>query len=570
MRNLQNTERPAEERKEKSKERLRVFALYLILAMVIVLLIWMNKETASNTIGFDNENVYALAEGWSMQYGGKTLQVALPLDSSAEAEEPVTYTRILEAQDSYCNMIMFHSSHQRIKIYLDGELLYTFGYGQSTPVHSSVGSAWQYTRLPEDWEGKELRIETRGVYDSYSGNQENVYLGTKTSLVFMVAKQKVVSLLVALFLFIMGVLLIMSSFFFRESHTVGRIRYLGIFAIVTSTWILLKSGVGQRFTGNIFMSMNILYLLFGLMPILTISFLLTFDSFLKSLFMRGLYWFCVVCYFVMQFLQFADVTDYTRMVSVNHINFLLIVLGMAGICIRKKARGEKIEDLSVFVACFAFAGFGAVDIYRFYFEKTMQSNVGFTQAGLICFVCSLGYSVVKQSSEEQTQIIENKTLKKIAYLDILTNLPNRTAFENQMEKYRTGDADKRPIVMIVDLNGLKEINDTYGHKAGDVAIIRIAQLLDRHFGQPLHTYRIGGDEFCVLAEGEKDEIFRQRIRHFLSDVKEADKEYAFTFSAAYGYVKSGEEGIDKAFICADKKMYICKMQMKQERTEEEA
>ena len=73
-----------------------------------------------------------------------------------------------------------------------------------------------------------------------------------------------------------------------------------------------------------------------------------------------------------------------------------------------------------------------------------------------------------------------------------------------------------------------------------------------------------------IESAGKEEIFRQRIRHFLSDVKEADKEYAFTFSAAYGYVKSGEEGIDKAFICADKKMYICKMQMKQERTEEEA
>ena len=62
MRNLQNTERPAEERKEKSKERLRVFALYLILAMVIVLLIWMNKEPASNTIGFEKENEYPLGE----------------------------------------------------------------------------------------------------------------------------------------------------------------------------------------------------------------------------------------------------------------------------------------------------------------------------------------------------------------------------------------------------------------------------------------------------------------------------------------------------------------------------
>lgn len=563
MRNWQNGKIPAAELKEKSKERLRVFALYLILAMVIVLLIWMNGETAAINIGFDNENVYTLRDGWTMERSQEKSLVTLPMDSTASKKETVSYTKTLEAQDSYCNMIMFHSSHQRIKIYLDGELLYTFGYGQSMPVHFSVGSAWQFTRLPADWEGKELRIETKGVYDSYSGKQELVYMGTKTSLVFMVAKQKMVSLLVDLFLFIMGVLLIMSSFFFREARTVSRIRYLGIFAIVTCTWILLKSGVGQIFSGNILMSMNVLYLLFGLMPVLTISFLLTFDSFSKSTYMKGLYWFSIACYFVMQFLQLANVMDYTQTVSMNHINFLLIVIGIAGICIRKKIRGEKIEDISVFVACFAFAGLGAVDIYRFYFEKTVQSHVGFTQAGLICFICSLGYSVVKQSSEEQTRMIENEALKKIAYLDILTNLPNRTAFEKQMEQYRTEYSEKKPVVMIVDLNGLKEINDTYGHKAGDAAIIRTAQLLDRHFGQPLHTYRIGGDEFCVLGEGETEEIFGQRIRGFLDAVEKADREYAFSFSAAYGYVKSGEEGIDKAFINADRKMYNCKMQMKQ-------
>ena len=65
MRNLQNRKEPAEELKEKSKERLRVFALYLILAMVIVLLFWMNGETAANNIGFDNENIFVLDEGWT-------------------------------------------------------------------------------------------------------------------------------------------------------------------------------------------------------------------------------------------------------------------------------------------------------------------------------------------------------------------------------------------------------------------------------------------------------------------------------------------------------------------------
>lgn len=129
MRNLQNRKEPAEELKEKSKERLRVFALYLILAMVIVLLFWMNGETAANNIGFDNENVYVLDEGWTMERGQETKPVTLPVDDSAAAGEAVSYTKILEKQDSYCNMIMFHSSHQRIKIYLDEELLYTFGYG---------------------------------------------------------------------------------------------------------------------------------------------------------------------------------------------------------------------------------------------------------------------------------------------------------------------------------------------------------------------------------------------------------------------------------------------------------
>ena len=87
MRDRQNGKIPAAELKEKSKKRLRVFALYLILAMVIVLLIWMNGETAAINIGFDNENVYTLRDGWTMERSQEKSLVTLPMDSTASKKE---------------------------------------------------------------------------------------------------------------------------------------------------------------------------------------------------------------------------------------------------------------------------------------------------------------------------------------------------------------------------------------------------------------------------------------------------------------------------------------------------
>lgn len=550
-------------RNDRYKGNLRAFALYLVLAMVFVLVLWLYNETETEDVGFDLENVYNLKEGWIMEGDSVEKEVSLPVSTPISSRRALSFSRTLTAMDTYCNMILFHTTHQYVKVYLDGKLLYSFGYGQKSPIHISVGSAWQCVRLPEDWVGKTLRIETESDYDSYAGLQEEVFLGTKTSLIFMVIKQKQVSLLIDLFLFIMGILLIMISFFFRGVRTVRRIRNLGYFSIVTCTWILLKSGIGQLFSGNVLMSMNIMYLLFGLMPVLIVGFLLTFDTFVEKWYMRALYWYCISVYFIVLFLQFGNFMDFTRTITATHLNYLLIVAAL-GYCLTGQImRKERIEELPVYVACFAFAILGSVDIYHYYFVKIRQGEVGFSQAGLICFIGALGYSVVRQASKEQTRSIENEMLKKIAYMDILTDLPNRTAFEQKMEFYRKQAKEASVIVMIVDLNNLKGINDNYGHKSGDIAIIRIASLLKRHFNDTAQTYRIGGDEFCIISPSEPENAFQSKIENFLEDVKRADEEYAFHLEAAYGYVYCKEDGIDKAFIQADKEMYICKMHMKE-------
>ena len=94
-----------------------------------------------------------------------------------------------------------------------------------------------------------------------------------------------------------------------------------------------------------------------------------------------------------------------------------------------------------------------------------------------------------------------------AFIDGLTGLGNRTAYEaylNELEEeIQNGTACFALVVM--DLNGLKEINDTLGHEQGDRAISAVGDAMKRVFGGE-RLYRIGGDEFLVLVSGDGSDL----------------------------------------------------------------
>ena len=78
--------------------------------------------------------------------------------------------------------------------------------------------------------------------------------------------------------------------------------------------------------------------------------------------------------------------------------------------------------------------------------------------------------------------------------DALTGVLNRTAYEDIMKRH----GDENLAFIIVDIDYFKQINDTYGHKVGDKALIRVADALKKSFRSDDHICRIGGDEFAVI------------------------------------------------------------------------
>ena len=138
-------------------------------------------------------------------------------------------------------------------------------------------------------------------------------------------------------------------------------------------------------------------------------------------------------------------------------------------------------------------------------------------------------------------------------VDILTGTLNRLSFYADIENYK----QKRTSVYIlsVDLNGLKQINDTYGHTAGDEAIKYAANFIRSVIPSNARLYRIGGDEFVVLYPKDGSAY------SLSSELMEKARGAKYTFAVGEALWET-QYTFEKAYSEADAKMYACKKKQK--------
>jgi diguanylate cyclase (GGDEF)-like protein/PAS domain S-box-containing protein len=148
---------------------------------------------------------------------------------------------------------------------------------------------------------------------------------------------------------------------------------------------------------------------------------------------------------------------------------------------------------------------------------------------------------------------------KLLYLsthDVLTGLYNRAFFEEEIARLERGREFPISVVMI-DVNGMKAMNDTLGHAAGDDLLRRAAQVLKASFRAEDMVARIGGDEFAALlpnTDATAAEEVLTRIRHYVASHNSAN--HSMLLSLALG-VATGIKGslLTEVFKEADRRMY---------------
>ena len=166
--------------------------------------------------------------------------------------------------------------------------------------------------------------------------------------------------------------------------------------------------------------------------------------------------------------------------------------------------------------------------------------------------------------ESHPRRLEYNSLIKLAYIDALTGLANRTFYSEIVESLEKSKSDY--CLVSLDLNNLKFINDTFGHSTGDKLIRDCAKIIKASFPNSALCCKIGGDEFIVIMESTTETRVIACLKKMQNGLDLLNKrEPDIPHSIAYGYAfrHEQEDGTPHTvYLLADKRMYSYKQKQK--------
>ena len=163
-------------------------------------------------------------------------------------------------------------------------------------------------------------------------------------------------------------------------------------------------------------------------------------------------------------------------------------------------------------------------------------------------------TIIYSLNKKNKYVDEANMWHKLAVTDDLTGIYNRNAYNLYIEEYKSNTKIESRWILLFDVDDFKLINDTKGHLAGDLVLKNVAKLLLEIFSSCQYkVFRIGGDEFLVLAENVSEtEIIENLIlvkKHFGTNGE-------INLSKGYSEIKDSTE---KAFKYADEMLYADKL-----------
>nr|WP_243429129.1 diguanylate cyclase [Clostridium pascui] len=177
------------------------------------------------------------------------------------------------------------------------------------------------------------------------------------------------------------------------------------------------------------------------------------------------------------------------------------------------------------------------------------------EGGEVKYVVCTAQDITERNQAEES-------IKKLAYKDSLTGLYNRTYFDEKMIMIEENITEYAPVSIIsIDLDGLKIVNDTFGHKSGDDFLKAAANIIAKAFRKTDVIARVGGDEVCIILPKSNNKVALKKRSDILELIENHNKENPSTLiSMSIGTATTRRsESMYDVYKRADDNMYEYKL-----------
>ena len=546
---------------------IRISVEMMVILIAISVLVYFSLNQSDNEVrSFDN-NWKVIQDG--VQYENvKLSEYQFPHIMSAG--DAIMLKNIVPASTNDRLSISLLVYLSTVDVYVDGHLIYDYGNAQLER-GEMVGSGYHFISLPDNSTGKEVKIVICAREDNAFSSIPAIDIMPTQSVIASFAREHMGLLFVSLFLVVLGIILMLISLLgvFIGSR-VRRMVWLGLFSFLIGIWSLGTSKTLQIFSMDLSLNAVLEYisLYLAFIPLLIQMYTLRRDS---AKWKRVLIWVCVfaciIYVAIVSVLHFSNIAHYCETLSAFHV-IMVISLVIIIIAAWKPLKDMNASDRVLNIGFFALFATGGVDLIRFFVQKYLLANDqnlsnSILPLGALIFIVFLIMSYLFYVYNGILEEENRKTLTRLAYHDTLTGLYNRARYSELLDELSEGDDEY--IVVSLDLNGLKAINDTFGHSQGDLLLTTFAENLNKAFGDEAYLVRLGGDEFCVIQKGVEKSVIEHNLLKLSRLNREVSKVRTFDVTVSYGVAESSEvrdHNAEAVYRLADQRMYDMKMQSK--------
>lgn len=514
-----------------------------------------------STMALDSEPTREFSSDWYVvdQAGTQLAQSPVALPSRVERDllsdgpdgpqSTVRIHKIVPDGLPYPVVLGFRSAHQKIKLYCDGQLLYSFGFDDPPLFGKSPGTCWNFIRLPQNSAGTELTLELSSPYLTYQGKLNEIIIGSKAALVFSLLREHALSFLLTLVVGVVGVVtLIAYLVVIRKDAKRGAIGrealYLGLFSIFVSVWLFGEGRLTQFFFIPPAANTIVTILAMLATPIPLLRYIACGRSPRRKQLLNALSGVLCVFLLVAVVLQATGIWDLMQQLIWMQLSIVCIAVVLLYTLFADLVQNTSRPSTQLMISLGLMVVAFGVELVMLYASSRSIGNV--MKLGVLVFIGVQAYAAFQNISMMMH-------LSKLASVDSLTGCLNRTAYTQALQSLET---EKSVGVIIGDINALKYINDNFGHSAGDDAIVRCGKCFSTAFGPLGKCYRIGGDEFALLGSGLTLPRLEEATKAFHHLAAQERPPYPFAVSIGYAlHDPQNDPSLNDTIRRADKQMY---------------
>ncbi len=467
-------------------------------------------------------------------------------DDTAPVGVRKIYKGILPSDLSQEDYLCFNIAHHNIEVYFGGEPVYSLTGSENNRIAGNVSNNWCIVHMSEIHAGKELTVVLTPLFEAAIGKTPEFLLGSPYAMTIDVLVGELSLLILSSVCILLGVFIAAVFLYFRliEKRDNKGLLYLGFFSISVGLWKLTDLHcmsllmpehalvLGYVSVGSLFLTGACLLSYFSTL------FIKGKRKVMTALSCAGF----LVCLTVFV-LQLLGVTEIRQSLVYSHILLIVAIVSIPITALINRIVYQTWGlQKSWKLLCLIFVGI-AVDLV-FYYRNDRNGLLSFSIMGLIVYTLIIFLTSIQDATRK-------------AYTDSPTGLVNRTRWTELMNK--DIPASKPYAVMMVDMNGLKHVNDTLGHEAGDEMILRLSEILRQTLPSSAVICRWGGDEFAVLMTDTNRAHLELQISKLFSESEKYNADHPeLPIHFAVGAVISTEHpeaSRQELFRLADDEMY---------------